>query len=263
MPDIIKILTFNVRCDWNGDGINSFVYRSGFICDRISEYKPDVIMFQEVNGNLFLDILKKMLPEFEFFGQFRNDDFTGEGLYTAVRRDRLQALAFESFWISPTPYVPGSRYENQSNCPRVCVVLKLRDIKSGEIFRTFNVHLDYISEEVRISGIKCVLEKAREYAQKHYVPFIIAGDFNAEPSEEAIKICHEYKPTGLFEATKDIKETFHDFGRRKPGSKIDYIFVTPSIRKNIIDVYAWKDENDGIYLSDHYPICMELDMLNK
>ena len=44
----MKITTFNIRCKFDTDGINSFVHRAGFIFHKIQKEKPDVIAFQEV-----------------------------------------------------------------------------------------------------------------------------------------------------------------------------------------------------------------------
>lgn len=137
----MKLVTFNLSCDWNScDGINSFVHRAGMIYDRILEEMPDVLAFQEVIPRS-LDFLRRLFPEYEFFGQLRTEHFDGEGLYTAVRRDTYDATAFEAFWMSPNPYEPGSRFPEQSECPRVCILTDLRNRKTGERLRLLNVHL--------------------------------------------------------------------------------------------------------------------------
>lgn len=258
----IKFVTFNLRCVWKstdkwGDGINDFIHRAGFIYDKITSEQPDILAFQEVQRQ-HLELLEKMFPEYSFYGQFRDADFTGEGIYTAVRKDRFQTLSFDTYWISPTPYVSGSRYENQSECPRICVTVKVRDKVSGRIFRTFNVHLDHISDEARVQGMQCVLDRAELYLAEDDIPFIIAGDFNAEPDSQVIKMCGEYKKHKIFDVTDKIKSTFHNWG--KCAEKIDYIYVTEDIKKTVKDVYTWNDTKDGIYLSDHYPVCMEFDL---
>jgi endonuclease/exonuclease/phosphatase family metal-dependent hydrolase len=42
----------------------------------------------------------------------------------------------------------------------------------------------------------------------------------------------------------------------KKPEKIDYIFVSTSLKEGQVKV--WDDVTDGIYLSDHYPIELEL-----
>lgn len=250
--DNIKIVTFNIKCDWKTNSINSFMHRAGLVFEKIMKELPEVILFQEIKKE-HLELLKRMLPEYDFFGHFREKDYSGEGLYTAILKSRMQLLGYNSYWISPTPYLPGSRFENQSECPRICISTKIRDTKTNKIFRVLNVHLDHISDEARIEGIKLILDMVRNEQKNDNIPLIIGGDFNAEPDSETIKYCNEYKDIELHDITDKINITFHDFG--SAAIKIDYIYVTKDILPCAKSAYIWNDSNAGIYLSDHYPVC--------
>ena len=35
--------------------------------------------------------------------------------------------------------------------------------------------------------------------------------------------------------------------------------MSDELAKNVKSVSAWEDEMNGIYLSDHYPVCAELE----
>ncbi len=253
-----KAVTFNIRCVWSDwDGKNAFIHRAGMVYDKILRELPDIIMFQEITEP-HLKFLKRCLPEYEFYGHFRNDDFSGEGVFTAIKTDSVQVVGYDSYWLSPTPHVPGSRFENQSDCPRTCVVLTLRDIQTNKLFKSINVHLDHISDEARIEGIKLLLGNAAQSFESDNLPVMLAGDFNALPDSTTIEYCNEYDPLKLSDVTTDIETTFHNYGN---GSlKIDYIYVSENIKNAVDNVYIWDDCNEGIYLSDHYPICMEFDI---
>lgn len=259
MDKNLKVVTFNIRCVWKGygDGINGFVHRAGMVYEKIMREKPDVIMFQEMRQE-HLELLKRMLPEYTFIGHFRENDYTGEGLYTAILNERIQLLGFESYWLSPTPYVAGSRYENQSECPRICITLKLRDMVTGRVFRAVNIHLDHISDEARVEGIRQVFKTTGERNQIDDMPTIIAGDFNAEPDSDTISFCKNYDKFKVYEVTDKIAVTFHNWGQK--AVKIDYIFATESIKNSVKSVYIWDDCDEGIYLSDHYPVCVEFEI---
>lgn len=254
----LKIVTFNIRCVWNDkiDGKNSFIHRAGFIYGKILNEKPDVVMFQEMRAE-HLELMQRMLPEYGFFGHFRDADYTGEGVYTAIRNERIQLLGMDSYWLSPTPTVPGSRFEDQSECPRTCLSLKLRDKETNKVFRVLNTHLDHVSDAARIEGIHLILERANEDMQKENLPMILGGDFNAYPDSETIAYCNNFKNPKIYDVTDKIGATFHNWGEK--AVKIDYIYVTESVRSGVKDVYIWDDTANGIYLSDHYPVCMELD----
>lgn len=254
----MKIVTFNLRCVWDGDEINGFVHRMGMIWDKINQEKPDVIGFQEVVPKT-LEALKCIMPDYEIVGHGRNKDYSGEGLYTAVRKTTMDLIAYETFWIGPDPYQPESRFPDQSFCPRTCVMTQLMEKESGKMFRMYNLHLDHIIENARVEGMECIWEQMQLNNKKRYLPSIVLGDFNAEEDDPSLAYCAQ---TGeLFEVTEEVTYTFHDFGRGaddKPGKKIDYIFVTKEFLPEVKKVEAWKEELHGIYLSDHYPVAIEL-----
>lgn len=253
----MKIVSFNLRCVWQGDGINAFVFRAGMIYDKIMKEMPEVLAFQEASAK-HIELLKRMLPEYTFCGQLRSKNYTGEGLYTAVRKDAIDMIAYETFWISPTPYVAGSRFENQSDCPRICVVSQIRHKETGKMLRLYNIHLDHISDLARIEGIKCVFEKMEEWNKKLPLPSVVLGDYNAHPDSETIRFCNEYETPRMFDATKEVPVTFHDFG--KQGIKIDYIYVTEELKRAFTASGIWDTEIEGIYLSDHYPVWSEFEI---
>lgn len=249
----MKIVTFNLRCAWRGDGINSFIHRVGMIYEKINAEKPTVIGFQEVKP-IQLDLLKKMLPEYEFTGLFRSEKFAEEGLFVALRKEEAEAIGSETYWLSPTPFLPGSRFPNQSNCPRVCNVVTLLLKESLRRIRLINLHLDHISEEARVTGMKCVLDDLASREKIFSLPTLLFGDFNAFPDSEAVSLCRKNAFPRLTDLTSSIPVSFHAYGQRE--EKIDYLFATDDLASECTGATAW-DENDcGIYLSDHYPLCV-------
>ena len=254
----MKIVTFNMRCPWDTDGINSFMHRAGLIYDKINKEKPDIIGFQECTPKN-MEVMEKLFPEYTFHGTYRSENYWGEGVFTAVRKELYRVVACEIFWISPTPYVPGSRFPSQSDCPRICNVAEIRRREDNKMIRLFNIHLDHISEEARVDGMKCVLSKMAEYSARLPMPTVILGDFNTEPGSIPVEMCHGHGAPALFDVTADIAITNHDFGRllETSPSKIDYILASAELAESYVKTEAWDDEHHGIYLSDHYPVCAE------
>lgn len=249
MCKTIKAVTWNMRFVYNdGDGINNFIHRAGMIVDKIIKEKPDVVTFQEIVPEIYV-LLERMLPEYMILGHFKGEDYVScGGMFTAIRKESYDLIALETFWLSPTPYKPGTRFENQSPVPRMCVMTQIRNKESGEVVRVFDVHLDHISEEARVLGMECILKFLKEYNEKLKLPTIMMGDFNAEPDSKAIELCNGT----LNDVTDGIKKTFHDFGR--DSQKIDYIFLSDEFNGRTEDVGIWDDCLDGIYLSDHFPV---------
>ena len=48
----LKICSYNLRMDNPVDGINAFSNRAPFVAEKLAQYKPDVIGFQEVRPHM-------------------------------------------------------------------------------------------------------------------------------------------------------------------------------------------------------------------
>lgn len=262
----LKIVTFNIRTLYDSphDGANAFIHRAGLILDTVHTRQPHVICFQECSPKI-KTFLKQYLIGYQLVGYGRDADFGGEALCVAYRTDVMELFALEQFWLSPTPTVPGSRFENQSVYPRICTRVVVKHTEIAAPLQFFNVHLDHESEEARVQGIRLILDRLTAARESAAIPTFILGDFNSQPESEVIRMCCEQTAYPLIELTADIGPTFHDFGAtgktvNSRGWKIDYIFTSPENAKAVTSVTKWEDSKNGIYLSDHYPICCELEL---
>lgn len=256
----MKFVTFNIRYSWDADGINSFPFRAGHILCKIDEKKPDVICFQEVSDKIG-EFLKKHLPDYEFTGHGRDADYTGEAMLTAVKKETFDVLSTETFWLSPTPEIPGSRYPTQNVCRRTCNVTVVKEKSSGKTLKIYNTHFDYETEPtVRMQEAEQIAARITEDNAKLSMPFVLAGDFNSDPKSEIIKTIESKIAPKVCDVAKIFSQTFHNFGKHNEVNnlfkKIDYIFIPPSVKAD--KPILWDDEWNGVWLSDHYPIEAEL-----
>lgn len=261
MEHTLKIVTFNLRGSWQGDGINAFVHRAGGILDKLDREEPDVVCFQEVSERIGA-FLERHLPEYLISYRGRYEKMDGEGLAVAIRRSTMELLSTDCFWLSPAPYEPGSRYQEQSDCPRICQVMLLRCRDTRKAFWLYNNHLDHISDSARILGIRQVLERVWEDQQKFAFPVFVLGDFNAHPKSETIRYCDTYEKFPIVSLAGDCGSTCHEFGKREDTDMeghIDYIYADQATARRQHDFTLWKDKTDGIYLSDHYPISLSIE----
>ncbi len=255
----MKIVSYNLRCSWNSDGINSFLHRAGAILCKIDSETPDIIAFQE-GTEKNISFLRKYLSDYGFIFQQRDADGGGEGLCVAYRKEKFNVMNAHCFWLSETPDVPGSRFAEQSKYPRICQCVTLKRVGDNSQLRIYNIHLDHISETAKILGIKVALEKIAQMNDRHPLPFFILGDFNAKPDSETIEFCNNYKPLPIVDLTKKLPCSFHKFGDKEAERKIDYIYTDPQTAQIPWDVSIWDDNADGIYLSDHYPINLQIEL---
>ena len=89
------------------------------------------------------------------------------------------------------------------------------------------------------------------------LPFILMGDFNALPDEKELAplFAHEFASSGLRDVTAQSGGTFHDYGTIQ-SEKIDYVFACRAFRAQ--GCTLWRDCEDGVYISDHYPLEADL-----
>ena len=251
----MKFVTFNIRTDKDQDGENSFRYRKPLILRTIAEKQPDIICFQEVLPHV-ADWLRENLIGFVTVGCGRNrfgmlDD---EQLTIAFRSDKYNLVEMNTFWMSPTPYVPGSRFEEQSVCPRVVTEVLLFDRDAEQVVRVLNVHLDHRGAEARRLGLKQALEHIDSHELFPNAAVIMAGDYNDLPDSIIWKAFEEHGE--WTEVTPDSGYTFHGYGKES-SEKIDYIYVRGNLECKSYE--KWTVCEDGVYLSDHYPLGAELE----
>jgi len=257
----LKAVTFNLRMNTMKDGINYFFNRSPFILKKIREEKPDIIGFQEATRDIHR-WLNANLTDYTIVGMGRDADFGGEANPVAFRKDRFKLFGLTQFWLSETPEIPGSRYEHQSHCPRILLSVKLRDTFQGKMIYVYNTHLDHIDAEARLLSIRQVLNAIKSDHLKVPATLLLMGDMNATPDEISMKEIVNSDTPGLEDASANVVNTFHGYHGgscfdTNAGKKIDYIFTNDC--KRCLSTYAWEDENNGIYLSDHYPVVCEFD----
>lgn len=257
----MKLVTFNIRCDYGQDGENCFRFRKPFIKKKILHEKPDVICFQEVLPHV-ATWLKEELEEYYMVGCGRSAELDSEQVSVAFRKTKLNLISMDTFWLSATPFVPGSRYQEQSECPRVCTEVVLEDIREKKAFRLMNVHLDHLGAEARMLGLRQMLKKAKGERLLPDVPIIMAGDFNAVP--ESWEIQEIEKASEYINLTKGIGVTFHGFLPQEAEETIDYIYLRNSDKKateKLVckSVEKWEDREGAVWLSDHYPVCVILE----
>lgn len=250
----IKVCTFNIRknCD---TGLQAFENRLPLVVDFIKEQKPDIIGFQEVMPEV-KEMLMANMPDYVFYGAGRMADGSEESVPLAILKDKFRVLFYESFWISDTPDVPGSR---AFDCywPRVCTKLILETVNEGVKFCAYNVHLDHKSEPARQLGAKIIMDKTA-VDKADNIPTMVMGDFNAFPDSLAVKDMISDKGVKFTDLTDQLEYTFNDWLNKK--EKIDYIFVSDGIKGKIPASIYKKVNEAGTCISDHWPVLVTVEL---
>ena len=105
----VKVMTYNIRLDTPNDSVNQWPKRTHKVYALIKKYDPDLIGLQEVLHHQLTDLLQN-LPAYSYIGVGRDDGKT-KGEYSCIlyKKDRFSALNQNTFWLSETPNVPGSK----------------------------------------------------------------------------------------------------------------------------------------------------------
>ncbi len=258
----LKVMTFNIRMNNSGDGINSWPHRKDAAAQMVKHYAPDVIGTQEVL-HLQLTDMDERLPNYSPIGVGREDGKT-KGEYAAVwyNTDKFELLDSGNFWLSETPEVAGSKGWDGA-CERIATWVKLRDLKTNETFFFMNTHLDHVGKQARSEGVKLILDRAIEYSNG--LPIIVTGDFNSTPDSDVVAHMTNAADTSHLTDSRSIAKnkegeewSFHDFGKIPQNDRplLDYIFVSDGIVVNSHSILPAK--HNGRFVSDHSPVMATL-----
>lgn len=257
----VRVMTFNIRCDVESDGINKWANRADDVRDFIEAVAPDLIGMQEVTPGQGR-YLKEELEDYESYGVPSEDGKEkGESGMVFFRRSRFRALDKGVFWLSPTPDEPSFGWN--AACIRMCTWLKLEDLKTGNVFVFANTHLDHVSEEARREGAGLLKERLAAVAGSS--PVILTGDFNCKDTEAAYDVVRlsGFRLEDVHKTAKratGMRSTYNDWGEVDDSRcyKIDFIFAAPDVevKRSVVHDSAL---GGGRYLSDHNPCYADLD----
>jgi endonuclease/exonuclease/phosphatase family metal-dependent hydrolase len=262
----LRVMSFNLRLDLASDGPNAWPYRRDWVASLIRFHAPDAVGVQEALAHM-LTQLDSLLPGFSRVGVGRADGRSG-GEFSAIlyRTDRLELLDSGTFWLSPTPEVPGSKGWDAA-IERIATWARFRDRLTGCDYLHLNTHFDHVGERARQESARLIRQRLPTLAGD--LPNIVTGDLNADPQSSAYRVftrdtlgdrnlpLHDaftvsrgghYGPTSTWNAFKAIE----------PGRGIDYVLVSGDItvRTHGILPDAW----DARFPSDHLPVLASIDV---
>ena len=253
----LRVMTYNVRFASNAPSDN-WPDRLPDVKHVIRRHNPDVLGVQEPVWRQMRD-LDRALPEYDWVGKGIMGG-TRDG-FTAIfyRKDRLELLDSDCFWLSDTPDVVGSStWGNQY--VRQATWAQFRDRRDGTTFYQVNTHLDNYSENARVKSARLLLDRVRAFAPG--LPVLLTGDFNAAAAKTrpyAI-LTGPDAFTDTWQTARRRGPQYGTFGKWKPpipgGDRIDWILSRGNIDtlRTAVDPY----ERDGRYPSDHYPVIADI-----
>jgi endonuclease/exonuclease/phosphatase family metal-dependent hydrolase len=260
--DHLNVMTFNIRLNTAQDSLDAWPYRADKASSQILFHEAHIVGVQEALHNQMQD-LDRALMKYRYVGGGREDG-KEKGEYSAIFFDttRLQMLQTQTFWLSQTPHEPGSKGWDAA-ITRILTWAKFRDKKTRKEFYVFNTHFDHVGQVARSESAKLLLKFANQIAGA--IPYIVTGDFNANPEQEPIKILLNPKDPAHLVDTKSIAATphygptgtFNGFHSKEISDlPIDHIFIKHAI--TVLQHATLSQTWGGRFSSDHFPVFARL-----
>lgn len=249
---IIKVMTYNI---WGASGYaNATEAKENMdsIATVIKLEDPDFVCLQEVDSsttrsgkNVFQarDIAQRLNYGYAYVvaENFCTGGFGDAVLYKKKYTD-ISKLEFHM-----DPVDPGRGGEHRS----VCMIKVRLDSLNTDIY-VASTHLDHRADE---SSRILQANKLKEITSSINGSMILAGDFNAQPSSETIKIIKSFMNTAYISENQYTFPALQD----NPTSLIDYIMYRPL---NNFVVRNYKVDKSA-HASDHYPVVAVFRVKNK
>jgi endonuclease/exonuclease/phosphatase family metal-dependent hydrolase len=248
------VATYNLR--YAGDpSPNSWPERRPAVKALLDAYRPDVIGTQEGLYHQLKDLAADQ-PDYDWIGLGRDGGSRGEFMAVFYRRDRLEPLEFDHFWLSDTPQVIAS--SSWGNAVRRMVTwVRFRDRATGREFYFWNTHLDHEVQAAREKAAELIRQRIGQLPAD--VPLLLVGDFNAvSGANRAYDILARESGLGdtWYAARERRNEDANSFTGFEPlkydGQRIDWILARGVRDVRVTEAVTLRPE--GRWPSDHLPV---------
>ncbi len=252
----MRVMTFNLRFENARDGENAWIYRREMVLSVINAYEPAVLGTQEGKWPQLM-YLKEQLPEYTACLPGREPDEKSQCPTLFFRKECFEIVCGRDFWLSKTPDVHLSK-DWDSAYPRMISYAKVSGIADQMEIIAGVTHLDHIGVEARYQQARIIAE----WAEKQDLPFVLMGDFNAEPGSDVHQVLTR-ADVGLRDSWElmggpENKSSFthHGFDGIPQHARMDWVLVSPHFE--VLDARIIHDSFKGAYPSDHYPYMVDL-----
>ncbi len=255
----LRVMSFNIRNSHARDGENHWHRRNELVFEVIRDYSPDLLGLQEANHAQ----QEELLEHFPEYGQIGTGSGGGtKGQYSSILylKERFEAEASGTFWLSETPAEPSAHWGNHHL--HICTWTRLVERDSNRPIHVYNTHMDDGSGKARENGARLIMQHILKQASS--APFVLMGDFNAPEESETIALIQgtgsqEGRAIDSFRALHPERKnvgTYNGFTGQTTGPRIDYIFVSSDAR--ILKASILATNRNGRYPSDHFPVTARL-----
>ncbi len=253
-----RLMTYNIRLDNPGDGVNAWDNRKDFLAKQILFYAPDIMGVQEALPGQ-MDDLQEALSDYKYIGVGR-DDGHRKGEFSAIfyESKKWEVVMDSTFWLSDSPDKVSMGWD--AVCNRVCTFGQFQRKSDKKKIWVFNTHFDHVGKRARRESINLIVNTIKEVTSPTDLVFFM-GDLNMIPSDESLEPLRLDLVDSFHHAELNYgpEGTFNGFDwNASPERRIDYIFTRPNIKVKKYAVLSESCENR--YPSDHFPVLVISDL---
>ncbi|MCH7520170.1 MAG: endonuclease/exonuclease/phosphatase family protein [Candidatus Marinimicrobia bacterium] len=262
----LRVMTFNLKYA-SEQGEHRWSDRRTVLRNAILAEDPDLIGTQEGVYSQIKD-MDADLPAYDWIGLGRGGGSREEFMTIFYKRERLEPMAYDHFWLSDTPQLIGSRTWGHDN-RRMVTWVRFKDKATGVEFYHWNTHFDHRVQLAREKSADLLLSELRRIDP--VLPVIVTGDFNASDTNVVHDklLARTEGQLHLLDTWDRARErlgeqvgTFHGWeGSAVAHQRIDWILVTPDFRVGRAAVITYQEQ--GRYPSDHFPVLSEVELPPK
>lgn len=256
----LSVMTFNIRYA-HTQPPDLWPDRLPVIAEMVERRRPDLIGTQEGLYHQLRD-LETSLPAYGWIGIGRDGGSRGEFMAVFYRKDRLEPLEYDHYWLSDTPAIAGSRTWG-NNYPRMVTSVRFRDRANRRELLFVNTHLDHEVQHSRERSAALILERMKPTPVG--MPVILVGDFNAGAGDNPVYTQLTgpggFRDSWVAVGNRDTLGTFHGFkgiSAALGARRIDWILLRGPATALSSEIIT--DARNGQLPSDHFPVVARLQL---
>lgn len=240
-PHSLRILCYNIHYGQGTDG----VYDVDRLAKVIAREKPDLVALQEVDVGVKrsgrVHELRRLGELTGLASRYGPTQHYEGGLFGNAVLTNLPIL---DVVIQPLPYTEAT--EKLVTYPRGAIAVTVR-APDGKPLRFVSTHFQHNVEEDRVAEAKAI---NKLFAGDGGIRTILAGDMNATPDSEPMKILHKRWVNAINDPPMPSAPSV------KPRNRIDYILSRP------VAAFRMKETRvvDEEVASDHRPVFAILEL---
>lgn len=251
-----NIITYNIRMNTSGDGVNAWPLRKEKVAALLKFHKADIFNVQEALPEQ-MDDLTASFPEFDHVGVGRDDGKrAGEHMAVFYRKSRFEKLTDGMFWLNEATDKPGFGWD--AVCNRTVTWIKLKDRITKKSFYVLDTHFDHRGVKARDESAKLILKKIKEINSEG-LPLILTGDLNltkeSNPVQLILKELNDARDKSQT-APYTPNGTSGGFEVKVMNRTIDFIFINEKV--TVLRHGVLSDSFGVYYPSDHLPVLAEV-----